>query len=114
MLVNNGYDVCHNNCLTCNIVVNRHALPDRTVHSDTNSASLGSIGSDCHLSNGCLTLTRPGCQSRTMCVQCINLAMQGIPDQSHCPLKLSSMGEGDMAKQPIMINQKADNLAILS
>ena len=49
-----------------------------------------------------------------MCVQCINLAMQGIPDQSHCPLKLSSMGEGDMAKQPIMINQKADNLAILS
>ena len=67
MLVNNGYDVCHNNCLTCNIVVNRHALPDRPVHSDTNSASLGSIGSDCHLSNGCLTLTPPGCQSRTMC-----------------------------------------------
>ena len=114
MLVNNCYDVCHNNCITCNIVVNRHALPDRTVHSDTNSASLGSIGSDCHLSNGCLTLTRPGCQSRTMCVQCINLAMQGIPEQSHCPLKLSSMGKGDMAKKPIMINQKADNLAILS
>ena len=83
--------------------VNRHAIPDRPVHSDTNSASLGSIGSDCHLSN-----------SRTMCVQCINLAMQCIPDQSHCQLKLSSMGEGDMAKQPIMINQKAANLAILS
>ena len=94
--------------------VNRHAIPDRPVHSDTNSASLGSIGSDCHLSNGCLTLTPPGCQSRTMCVQCINLAMQCIPDQSHCQLKLSSMGEGDMAKQPIMINQKAANLAILS
>ena len=40
--------------------------------------------------------------------------MQGIPDQSHCQLQLSSMGEGDMAKQPIMINQKAANLAILS
>ena len=112
MLVNNGYDVCHNNCLTCNIVVNRHALPDRPVHSDTNSASPGSIGSDCHLSNGCPP--GPGCQSRTMCVQCINLTMQGIPDQSHCQLKLSSMGEGGMAKQPIMINQKAANLAILS
>ena len=111
MLVNNGYDVCHNNCLTCNIVVNRHALPDRPVHSDTNSASLGSIGSECHLSNGCLTLTPPGCQSRTMCAQCVNLIMQ---DQSHCQLKLSGMREGDMAKQPIMINQKAANLAILS
>ena len=49
-----------------------------------------------------------------MCVQCINLTMQGIPDQSHCQLKLSSMGEGGMAKQPIMINQKSANLAILS
>ena len=117
MLVNNGYDVCHNNCLMCNIVVDRHALPDRPVHSDTNSASLGSIGSDCHLSNGCLTLTSPGCQSRTMCVQCINLTMQlqqGIPDQSHCQLNLNAMREGDMAKQPIMVNQKAANLAILS
>ena len=114
MLINNGYDVCHNNCLTCNIVVNRHALPDRPVHSDTNSASLGCIGSDCHLSNGCLTLTPPGCQSRTMCVHCINLAMRGKPDQSHCQLKLSDMRKGDIAKQPFMINQKAVNLAILS
>ena len=40
--------------------------------------------------------------------------MQGIPDQSHCQLKLGGMREGDMAKQPIMINQKAANLAILS
>ena len=55
-----------------------------------------------------------GCQSRTMCVQCINLTMQGIPDQSHCQLKLSSMGEEGMAKQPIMINQQSANLAILS
>ena len=38
--------------------------------------------------------------------------MQGIPDQSHCQLKLSSMGEGDIAKQPIMINPKAANLAM--
>ena len=96
------------------IVINRHALPDGPVHSDTNSASLGSISSDCHLSNGCLTLTPPGCQSRTMCVQCINLTMQGIPVQSYCQLKLSGMAEGDMAKQPIMINQKAANLAIIS
>ena len=49
-----------------------------------------------------------------MCVQCTNLTMQGIPDQSHCQLKLSGMAEGDMAKQPIMINQKAANLAIIS
>ena len=76
------------------IVVNRHALPDRPVHSDTNSASLGSIGSDCHLSNGCLTLTPPGCQSRTMCVHCINLAMQGIPDQSNCQLNSVAWGGG--------------------
>ena len=106
MLVNNGYDVCHNICLTCNIVINRHALPDRPVDSDNNSASLGSIGSDCHLSNGCLSLTPPGCQSRTMCVQCVNLTMQGIPDQSHCQLKLSGMREGDMAKQPIVIKSQ--------
>ena len=50
-----------------------------------------------------------------MCVQCINLAMQGISNQSHCQLKNSvAWGEGDMAKQPIMINKKAANLAILS
>ena len=42
-----------------------------------------------------------------------NLTMQGIPDQSHCQLKLTGMGEGDMAIQPIMINQKAANLPIL-
>ena len=49
-----------------------------------------------------------------MCVQCINLTMQGIPVQSHCQLKFRGMAEGDMAKQPIMINQKAANLAIIS
>ena len=49
-----------------------------------------------------------------MCVQWINLTMQGIPDQSHCQLKLSGMAEGYMAKQLIMINQKAANLAIIS
>ena len=47
-----------------------------------------------------------------MCVHCINLTIQGRLDQSHCQLKLSSMEEGDMAKQPIMINQKAANLAM--
>ena len=40
--------------------------------------------------------------------------MQGIPDQSHCQLKLSGMGEGDMAIQPIGTNHKAANLAIPS
>ena len=81
MLVNNDYDVCHNNCLTCNIVVNRHALPDRHVHSDTNSASLGSIGSDCHLSNGCLTLTPPGAKTINVFRACLGAQLTICPQK---------------------------------
>ena len=42
------------------------------------------------------------------------LTIQDIPDQSHCQLKLSGMGEVDMAIQPIGTNYKATALAILS
>ena len=41
------------------------------------------------------------------------LTMQGMPDQSHCQLN-SVAREGDMVIQPIGINHKAANLAILS
>ena len=41
------------------------------------------------------------------------LTMQGIPDQSHCQLNSVARG-GDRAIQPIGINHKATNLAILS
>ena len=50
-----------------------------------------------------------------MCDQCINLTMQGIPDQSHCQLKLSGMGGGDMAKEPtepIMIKGNNNNVGL--
>ena len=41
------------------------------------------------------------------------ITMQCIPDQSHC--QLNSVAQGvDMAIQPIGINHKAANLAILS
>ena len=72
------------------------------------------IVSACHLSNGCLTpAVLPVVISYQQSGTTV-LTMQGISDQSHCQLKPSGMGEGDMAIQPIGINNKAANLAILS
>ena len=62
MLVNNGYVVCHNTVLTYRHALFLFLLLASKKDKLNSRQRVICIDSACHMSNGCLTPTHPGCQ----------------------------------------------------